>query len=209
MWANRHQFRMMGLQNNSKTILFFQCLSNFIAVIKRTRQVSPTHVPVLFHRQLQEPTPTRGHCPAAFRTVGMSRVDTSSRSKQINVCLIPCLHPETSCQLARTRGHLGSPLGNTRVCHFVPPPRWEQGAPNFSHCFPGLFSCHLPRGGKPLCISVPWAHHFLHTKAFWKKDAFRAFSFCFTLHIMLLSMSCSIMSRSVMQEDKCSKVFTV
>lgn len=199
----------MGLQNNSKTILFLQCLSNFVAAIKRTRQVSPTHVPVLFHRQLHEPTPTRGRCPAAFLPAGMLRAGTSSRSEQINVCLIPRLHPETSCRLAHTRGHLGSPVGNTRVCHFIPPPRCEQGASNFAHCFPGLFSCHLPRGGKPLCVSVPRAHHFLHTKAFGKKDAFRAFPFCFTLHIMLLSMSCSIMSRSVMQEDKCSKVFTV
>lgn len=74
---------------------------------------------------------------------------------------------------------------------------------------PTLFSCHLPRGGKLPGVVVPSDCCSLHTEAFRKKDMFRAFSFWFTLDIMLLSMSSSIMSWSVMQGDKCSKVFTV
>jgi len=117
--------------------------------------------------------------------------------------------PETSCKALNKQVSLESPLGITRVCHLVTTPELRSEHNTFYSLLTRvLFMPSVPKWENAVCLGT------LRTalsakKAFSKKDMFRAFSFCFTLHITLLSMTCSIMFCSVMQEDKCSKVFTV
>lgn len=127
-------------------------------------------------------------------------VDTSSRHKMIICAFFLARPPETSFKAVNKQVSLDSPLSITTVCHFISPPRAEIRVHHILLvAYPGCFHATYPEAGNPPHVLVPQDLHFPQKKStFSKKDMSRALSSSFTLHILLLLMSCSIKSCSIM-----------
>ena len=152
----------------------------------------------LFHCQVEKPVPAAAAVPqSSLHSARMLHVDTSSRHKMMIRAFFLAHPPETSCKAVNKQFGLSLGYHCSLSLHCHP---WAEIREHhiLLVAYPGCFHATYPEVGNLFMSRYPAICTFCKKKAFSKKDMFRAFSFCFTLHIMLLSMSCSIMLCSIM-----------